>query len=284
MILSRDVGLEVLAGGHCTHPDKMVHRDGSLRSCKFPALFARIEHPTRGTILFDTGYARPFLDEVGRWPGVVYGRITPVHLRDDESAAAQLAQRGVAPPDVGLVVISHLHGDHIAGLRDFPSARFSYLPEAYQAVAGRGGLRALRKGFLPGLLPEDFVARSVGVGRRVALPTALRPFTEGFDLLGDGSVVGVALPGHARGQLGLVVRSGGRLHFLCADAAWSTRAIEERVLPSPLTWLIMADRRAYVRTLHDLHALVGRPDLRLVPSHCPRIWADPPRCGALGAA
>jgi len=281
MIPTREVALRVLAGGHCTHPEAMVHRDRLPRTCKFPALFARIDHPTRGVFLYDTGYARPFHEETSRWPGIIYGRITPVHLHDHESAAAQLARQGVAPTDVRGVILSHFHGDHIAGLRDFPSARFYFLPEAYATLRQRRGVRALRRGFLPGLLPPDFDARTAPLGGPVALPRALAPFDTGIDLLRDGSLIGVPLPGHAAGQLGLVVRADGALRFLCADAAWSTRAIEELVLPNPLTYLIMDDRRAYRRTLHGLHLLRRRaPELDLIPSHCPRVWARIGREGA----
>ncbi len=275
MTEGREVGFELLAGGRCTHPDGVVHRGGSLRSCEFPALFALIHHPTRGPVLYDTGYARPFLDETRRLPGWIYGRVTPVQLRDDETAAAQLARRGIAATDVRHVVISHFHGDHVAGLRDFPNAAFHYHPAAYRAVRGRAGLRALRKGFLPGLLPPDFLARSAPLGRPVALPSALRPFEEGFDLFGDGTAIAVLLPGHAAGQLGLLVHHGGRPQFLCADAAWSSRAIEERVLPSPITRVILHDWRAYVRTIDDLGAVSRRaPEVRLLPSHCPRVWRE----------
>lgn len=277
MIPTREVRLRVLAGGHCTHPEAMVHRDRPLRSCKFPALFARIDHPTRGVLLYDTGYARPFHEETRRWPGRIYGRITPVHLHDHESAAAQLARDGVAPTDVRGVILSHFHGDHIAGLRDFPKASFYFLPAAYQALADRRGLRALRRGFLPGLLPPDFTARAAPLGPRMDLPRTFAPFDHGIDLLGDGTLIGVPLPGHARGQLGLIVRSEAQLRFLCADAAWSTRAIEELVLPNPLTYLIMDDRRAYRRTLVGLNRLHRRaPEIALIPSHCPRVWATIP--------
>lgn len=274
-MLEREVRLELLAGGYCTHPEAMVLRGAPLKSCRFPALFAHIEHPTHGSFLYDTGYAAPFFDQTRRLPGSLYAKITPVTLDPSERAAAQLARRGIAPEQVQGVILSHFHGDHIAGLRDFPRANFYFLPSAYAAVRDRSGLRALLRGFLPGLLPPDFELRARPVHQTVALPSAFRPFERGFDLLGDGSLIGVELPGHAAGQLGLLARSEGAVQFLCADAAWSTQAIEELRFPNPLTYAIMDDRRAYGRTLRALHTLSERqPEIRLIPSHCPRVWAS----------
>ena len=44
-------------------------------------------------------------------------------LKLENLSAAQLAERDLAPGDVRLIVLSHLHGDHVAGLLDFTDAR-----------------------------------------------------------------------------------------------------------------------------------------------------------------
>ena len=48
----------------------------------------------------------------------------------------------------------------VAGLLDFPRAEIVTLREAYEEVAGRTGVRALLRAFVPALLPPDFERRT----------------------------------------------------------------------------------------------------------------------------
>ncbi|MCB1134911.1 MAG: MBL fold metallo-hydrolase, partial [Chlamydiia bacterium] len=196
------VGLRFLNTGYCKALERITLRQGGWRLIRCPALVALIEHPTQGAILFDTGYASHVLNESRRFPLRLYRSITPMHFTPEQSAAAQLHRLGVG--EVSTIVLSHFHADHVGGLKDFPGARFVYLKEAYDAVHGRSGWNALRKAFIPGLIPEDFLERSdviTDATPRVALPYESFPW--GYDLLGDHSLVGVPLPGHADGQMGL---------------------------------------------------------------------------------
>lgn len=267
--------VELLSGGHCRHPEFVTLQGGSWRSCQFPSLFAVIYHPTRGVILYDTGYASHLLTGDHGWKGRVYLWITPVSLDTGESALAQLGARGIAPEDVTHIVISHFHADHIAGLRDFPKAQFWCTRAAYLDVARTTGLAALRKGFLPGLLPDDFASRlqSIEQANRVALPQAFAPF-EAYDLFGDGSLRAVPLPGHAAGQVGLLFESRrGRTVFLIGDACWSETAYLELRPPHAITRLITHSSSDYLATLELLHRLALRqPDLLLIPSHSRRDY------------
>ena len=271
------VAVHWLRVGRCRHPEWVTLRGGAWGPVDFPAHCALIVHPSMGPILYDTGYADHFEEETRAFPQALYRWLTPVRLSDDERLAAQLARHGVGMEDVSRVLISHFHADHVAGLRDLPNARFTALREDVSANIGRTGWGALRRGFLPGLLPADFGARlDLADDRRVVdLGARWAPFERGYDLLGDGCVIGVPLPGHSPAQLGLVVwRDEGEPVMFVADACWSTRAWRENRRPSALARPIIHDWKRYCRTLHDLHALgCGRPDLRIVPSHCRDAWA-----------
>ncbi|KEQ27763.1 MBL fold metallo-hydrolase [Paenibacillus tyrfis] len=268
------VKLRLFAAGYCTHPEWVTLRGGSLRSCHIPAIFACIKHPVFGAIVVDTGYSERFIRETNRLPERLYRMITPVVFREEESAVRQLAACGVTPEQVQTVIVTHFHADHVAGLRDFPNATFLYVPEAYNAVKSLRGLAALRRAYLPGLLPESFERRSQPIlrDRKVELPADF-PFSYGIDVMGDGSLLAVDLPGHADGQIGLLLSTERHDYLLCADAAWSSRAIRENRPPHPLAGLIMPDRRQYRDSFERLVRLHERyPTLRIVPSHCPEIW------------
>jgi glyoxylase-like metal-dependent hydrolase (beta-lactamase superfamily II) len=263
--------VRLLSAGSCLHPAAMTRRGAPWRPHRFPAGFALIVHRRHGAILFDTGYGARFLRATRALPNRLYRWLTPLELSEDGTAAAQLAALGVAPDDVTHVVVSHFHADHVAALRDFPAARIVCSREAWASVRGRSGIGALRRGFLAELMPDDAAARMQFADARSAVPleNALARLGPGRDLFGDGSLVAVALPGHARGQIGLLLRDApdGPV-FLIADAAWSHEAYEDDVPPPRVTTAALGETRAYRRTLHALHLLHrAEPSLRLVPSH-----------------
>ena len=269
------IKLTLMSDGHCRQLERIALRGGRWRLVKFEALFALLEHPSGGPVLFDTGYSPRFFTETRRWPARAYRWLTPVTLpAQPGSAAVRLAARGIPPEKVGHIFLSHFHADHMGGLRDFPAARVHCSRAAWEDVAGRRGFSALRRAYLPGLLPDDFAARVRFLEDRpaVELPNELKPFGGGHDVLGDGSLLTVPLPGHAKGQTGLFFHdSDGTPTLLAADGAWSGEAIRSLRPPS---WIArgLGDRktlRETLRRLHELHR--AHPGVRIIPSHCPEI-------------
>lgn len=266
------IHLTLLDAGYCLHPEHVIMRNRQWRKMRFPAMFALLEHPRIGPILFDTGYSTRFFSETRHFPYSLYAKVTPVFLNEEEAAVHQLAQRGIRPHDITYIIISHFHADHIGALCDFPQARYLYFSDAFEAVKGKRGLRAVLAAFLPGLLPNDFEARSqlVEWAQRRVLPPSYMPFTEGVDLFGDESVIAVRLPGHATGQQGIFVQTdSGQPYFLVADACWHSLAYRELRFPHPITNLLFSHPRLYRATLAKLHHFHAQsPDVPIIPSHC----------------
>lgn len=265
-----DVDLTLLTAGSCTHAGAVARRGAGWAPVEFPAMVGLIRHPSHGVVLFDTGYTPRVADQTARLPESLYARALPVAVTPEQTVRAQLAGLGIGASDVRTVVLSHLHPDHVGGARDFPAARFLVRRAALDPLRLPRGLRRLRLGVLPGLLPQDLADRATYVEDLPAAVGAVTgPLGPGHDVLGDGSLVAVPLPGHAAGHVGLLVRTGGARVLLVGDAAWSTRAITHLELPHPVVRLVThrwSDYRATVTSLHHL----GRadPDLRIVPSHC----------------
>ncbi len=263
------VKLTLLQAGYCECPGHLARGRGTWKNIRFPALFALIEHPRFGRLLFDTGYSTAFFTATAPMPYRLYRHLTPVTLREEELAVNQLAARGLRPGDIEQVVVSHFHADHVSALADFPRARLRYFPEAYAHVRGRRGLKALAAAYLPALMPDDFEQRGQPLLETRPLPPEYAPFAEGADLFGDESVWAVRLPGHAHGQLGLLARTGAGDCFLVADASWHSGAIRDNHLPHPLANVLFDNPAAYRFTLGQLHALhQQRPSLTIIPSHC----------------
>lgn len=265
------VNYHLLDTGYCKVAECDVLRGASRQRVECHALVALIEHPSAGWLLWDTGYAPRIFDATAGWPFRLYRMATPLHLRPELAVSAQLAHYGLVPNDIKQVIISHFHADHVAGLRDFPQAALVAHARAYADVAQRKGLRALQRGFIPDLLPQDFARRAV------LLPSFSGPALPGLgpthDLLGDGSLLLVELPGHARGQIGMLADTErGRVLF-AADGAWFSTSYREVRLPGRSTYAIVDDPAAIKTTLERLHAFsLACPDVLIVPTHCPEIY------------
>lgn len=272
-----EVSLELLKAGHCTHPQAATMRGARFRPAIFPALSALIRHPVEGWILFDTGYDRRFLAATEPFPERLYRWLTPPVIPAEEEVAARLKARGLSPADVRHVVISHFHADHVSGLHHFETATIHCARAGFEHACGHGRVRGLLAGMPRGLLPADLDRRLrfFEDARRVALSRDLAPFETGSDLLGDGSLLAVELPGHCVGHWGLVAQTGEGLHFLVADAAWSSEAIRRNVPPPAIVGDLLGDGRTGRVTLDQLHRLGQRnPDIVLTPSHCGERAAD----------
>lgn len=275
--------VHILRAGSCSHPQIMTRRDGSLKPAVFPALAALIVHPDEGAILFDTGYDPAFFEATRTWPEILYRWTTPVELAPGDAVADQLPRFGVGPEDIRAVVVSHFHGDHVAGLRRFPNARIFCARAGLEQVHRKGRFARVRQGVLAALAPDDIDARSTFFEDRPQTPLGpdLAPFETGADLLGDGSLLAVHLPGHCPGHWGLVVREeGDRLRFLIADAAWSSGQVRDDMPPPRLTTALLGQTGPYRTTLNALHRLGRRnPDIVLTPSHCGEVPVETPDAG-----
>lgn len=264
--------IKILHAGYCTCPEHLAIQGGRWRGIRFPAMFALFEHPRFGAMLFDTGYSYRFFDETRGFPFRFYRWLTPVTLSEEDLAVNQLASFNIRPQDITRVFISHFHADHIAALKDFGGAQFVYLAHAYEKLRLIRGLEAASRAFMPGLIPSDFDERSAPINLSIsrALPPEYSPFTQGYDLLGDESILAVELPGHALGQMGLFARDDNdQTFFFAADAAWLKQAIREDRPPHKIANLLFSDPNAYRETLSNLHEYhLNHPDVHVIPSHC----------------
>src|SRR5690606_31906856 len=90
-----------------------------------------------GAILVDTGL-HPSIATDGRQNfGAIANRVGRPTLQPGEDVPAQLRERGLAPADVPIVVLTHMHIDHTSAIAEFPDATF-VVSEAEWRAAARG--------------------------------------------------------------------------------------------------------------------------------------------------
>ncbi|SHE80707.1 Metallo-beta-lactamase superfamily protein [Seinonella peptonophila] len=267
----------LLHGGSCVQYEKMVFpKERGLRKKIFPSLFSLIEHPTYGPILFDTGYSAHFLQATKQFPNRLYSLVTPVSFSAEQSALVQVERLGFQAKEIGTIILSHLHADHIAGLKDFSNASIWVHRSAWSSIQLKSKLAALRMGFLPDLLPDTIEDRLqlIDATFQIQLPAEYAPFKQGYDLLGDGSLIAVDLPGHAHGQIGLLIQTFDHgMVFLIADCCWDRASYEKILYPHRLTRILHANHTAYINSLHMVNQFaVQHPQAEIVPSHCQSTW------------
>ena len=267
------LNLTILDTGTCYASEHHVLRGGRRVRLALPVLVALVQHPQHGFLLWDAGYAPRMQTATERWPFRLYRYATPWRIRPEDAVVAQLARRGIAADAIETIIISHFHADHIAGLCDFPQARLVATAASYASIKAAHGLGALRRAFVPALLPPDFA------GRFTPLPVftgpALGALGPTHDWWGDGSLRFMALPGHARGQIGALVETTRGPVLLAADGAWLRRSYHEQRPPHPITNLLADDPKAVRTTLANLHAFAqARPDVTIIPTHSPGAWRE----------
>lgn len=252
-----------LNGGFCRH--LLASIDGrSLRTVRFEAVMLAIHHVTHGWIVVDTGYGDRFFEATRRWPYRLYRWATPVTLRGP--AATALASIGLRPAEIRHVVVTHFHADHVGGLAEFSNARVSHHAGALAPLRALTPFRQTRAAFLPDLVPVDVAERAHAIPANAFAPASDLPFPC-HDLLGDGSLRLVDLPGHAPGQVGLAYEMDGVRTLYCADAFWRWCQIADGVdLPRPVMGL-QWDRTAYRKTVATLRILASQGTHRLLACH-----------------
>ena len=263
------VEYKILKAGYCLQNELCSIIKGKNKQTKFYAMFVLLKHEKYGNILFDTGYSNYFYEASKNFPYSIYAKITPVFTDKENSAKAQLEKLGIKPDKISYIIISHFHADHIGGLKDFNNAKFICHNEAYQNIETKKGFSALKEGFLPDLLPDDFNKRLVFIKNRIE-SNKFKPFNYYYDIFDDNSIIAFDLSGHARGQIGILVED----KFFISDACWHSKSYKDNLPPPLWVRLLLGDNKEYLKTLDKLHQFYQyHPDIKIIPSHCNYFWS-----------
>ncbi len=242
--------------GNCVNRLGFVYRNQSFQKRVFPSGVFLIKHSKYGYVLFDTGYSLNIY-KTG-WRGWLYRLLNPTHVSREEEIDVQLKKDGITPKDIQYVVLSHLHPDHIGGLKFFNQSQFIITKDSYRAYQHPHTTDLL----FPALLPNWFESHILKL-EDMQLKLATHTGLAGYDLFGDGTLILTPLEGHTNGHLGAFIP--GEL-LLAGDACWGEDLMKPSRNMRRIINLIHHDHGAFLKTLHTLSRL-KQQGVRLCFSH-----------------
>lgn len=227
------------AGEVCVAPDLPFGGDNCSRIkaagifCKaedrlwLPVSAYLIEHP-KGRFLVDTGWARSMspegkLDKRAQIKSLGSTRLYKVNqgrVALGQCVDEQLAAMGLAPSDIDAVLITHLDCDHANGIVQMKGARrFLVAAEELRFAATLVGGVRYNKSWWSEVKLEGFEWNDDE-----------GPFGKSFDLLGDGSIQLINIPGHADGLFAVkVTNEEGRFVLLFSDGGYARKSWDEMI-------------------------------------------------------
>ena len=216
-----------------------------------------IEHRD-GLVLFDTGQDRASITDASSYfptgfTGAMYRRSAKAVIPPDQTLKAGLGRLGYKPSDVDIVVLSHLHQDHVGGLPELSHARIYVSQTEWDSLDESGAELAglMRRHIdLPGLAWTKITPKPT-------TDTALKPFTTAHDIFDDGSLVLIPTPGHTPGSLSLIVRQPGQPALvLVGDLTFAPDLLDRGHVPGA------GDRKQLEQTtamMNELRRSLGGP-------------------------
>lgn len=158
-------------------------------------------------------------------------------LPKGEAIDEQLAAMGLKPNDIDIVLLSHLDCDHANGLKLVADAKQILVSNTEIAFAGKGGLvNRIRynDAWWDGTKIQGFDWNG-----------SLGPAGHSYDVLGDGKLQMINIPGHCDGLCALKITNGdGKYVLLFSDGGYAERSWKEQITSG-----IAADKQAQKKSL-----------------------------------
>ena len=222
-----------------------------------------IEHP-KGKFLVDTGWARDMSPEgefdkkaqIKSLGSVILYEVNQGRIPMGECIDEQLARMGLKDSDIDAVLLTHLDCDHANGLKQVKGAK-KFLVAADEVKFAKKHPERYYKGWWKDIPLTEFEWNDTQ-----------GPAGKSYDLLGDGSIQLVNIPGHADGLFAVKVRNDeGKFVLLFSDGGYAKKSWEEMILSG-----IAADRTQQKASLNWIREQSLDPDcVESLANHDPDI-------------
>lgn len=225
-----------------------------------------IEHP-KGLFLVDTGWARDMSPggvfdkkaQIRSLGGYVLYKINQGLVASGKCIDEQLLTMGIKPADIDAVLLTHLDCDHANGVRQVKDAKKFLVAADELRFAARGFQNKIR--YNPAWW--DCIELTA-----IEWNDAEGPAGKSYDLLGDGSIQLVNIPGHSDGLFAVKIRNEeGKFVLLFSDGGYARKSWEEQITSG-----IAADKNAQKKSLAWIREQSLSPDcVESIANHDPDI-------------
>lgn len=179
-----------------------------------------VEHPD-GPFLIDTGEISA-VHEQGHLPdSLVFKASVLYDVKREDEVDRQLAKLGYRPEQIKAVYLTHMHSDHVDGVYHFPGAKVFVAKPVYElAMSDKGSGAGYLKKNLPAWFAPEIFDFDGG---------PFETFQSSRELLSDGSLVAVPMPGHSSGHTGYILKTEMGNYVFSADATGNGETLESGV-------------------------------------------------------
>ncbi len=258
------VGLETVIGADWSVPlsglvnlDHAKARAAELRDEPEPIqiYLHAIRHPQHGLFLVDTGVERALgvEGEDAAIQGIVAMFMDVDGMTIHADTASWLARQPAPPAGV---FMTHLHLDHVSGLRDVPNTTPIY------AGPGETGDRNFTNLVVGPNITRAFEGKPP-IREWPFVPDPAAPFESVLDVFGDGFVWALHVPGHTPGSTAYLVRTPDGPVLLVGDASHSAWGWSHGVEPGtfssdqPRSAKSLARLRAFAESNPNIEVRLG---------------------------
>ncbi|MBQ9305796.1 N-acyl homoserine lactonase family protein [Butyrivibrio sp.] len=186
-----------------------------------------IEHP-KGKFLVDTGWARDVSPngefdkkaQIKSLGSVLLYEVNQGRIGLGQCIDEQLLEMGIKDSDIDAVLITHLDCDHANGLKQVKNAK-KFMVSADEVKFANKITNKVRyyKGWWEGIDLTEFEWND-----------NQGPVGKSYDLLGDGSIELINIPGHADGLYAVKVKNEeGKFVLLFSDGGYARKSWEEQI-------------------------------------------------------
>jgi glyoxylase-like metal-dependent hydrolase (beta-lactamase superfamily II) len=219
-------------------------------------VFHAIHHPTRGTFIVDTGAERALFDapDEAAINGIVrtVAKIDKMKRRTDTKTWLAHQERPIRG-----VFLTHLHADHISGMRDVPARTPVFVGP------GETTTRSWENLFVAPVVDRALEGKPpLSVWRFAPDPDGT--FDGLVDVFGDGSLWAIYVPGHTPGSTAFLARTPNGPVLLTGDACHTIWGWEHGVEPGTFS----VDKKRSAQSLARLRSFAAKhPQLEVRLGH-----------------
>jgi glyoxylase-like metal-dependent hydrolase (beta-lactamase superfamily II) len=256
--LGTEVNVSVLNTGWVHTEAQKVSADVKPGKMALPLLVGKIEHPA-GNVYVDAGLGKTTRNHTfPRFPLSSKGAEIPPGFA--------LAEQASETP--GLVLMTHLHYDHVGGLLDLTQETEVWTTTKEWTSRGTSNVAFPEKQMLSSVRWNVIQLEAGHAQERLGRPAV--------DVRGDGTIWYLSTPGHTPGAASVLVHASNAAWLFIGDIAWVDAHLESQRRPK---WVsIFVDGRpkqqrsalAWARQLRR-----ECPSLQIIPGHEAR-WTNTP--------